>query len=199
MPAPARRLLEESLAIFREIANKSGLAWSLSFLGKMAGHEGDFTRARAFLEESLELARQLSDRTGICATLWTMGDVTLAEGNHEAARGLYREVMAMLQAMSSTTRLRNLLKSLARLAAAEGKVESAARLLGCFDALSQKSAGENSSIMNVDKSNALTEDTWQRREAVLARGVLGEVAFATAWEQGRGMTLQEALDEALRG
>jgi predicted ATPase/signal transduction histidine kinase len=197
--APARRLLEESLAIFREIANKSGLAWSLSFLGKMAGHEGDFTRARAFLEESLELARQLSDRTGICATLWTMGDVTLAEGNHEAARGLYREVMAMLQAMSSTTRLRNLLKSLARLAAAEGKVESAARLLGCFDALSQNSAGENSSIMNVDKSNALTEDTWQRREAVLARGVLGEVAFATAWEQGRGMTLQEALDEALRG
>jgi hypothetical protein len=56
-------------------------------------------------------------------------------------RALYREVMAMLQAMSSTTRLRNLLMSFARLAAAEGQMEAVARLLGCFDALSQKRSG----------------------------------------------------------
>ncbi|HEX8234481.1 MAG TPA: tetratricopeptide repeat protein [Abditibacteriaceae bacterium] len=197
-PAPARRLLEESLAIFREIANKSGLAWSLSFLGKMAGHARDFARARAFLEESLELARQLSDRAGICATLWNLGDVALAEGDHAAARNLYHEVMSMLQAMSSTTRLRNMLKSFARLAAVEGQMESVARLLGCFDALSQNPVDKNSLNEKPGKSGVPSQDTWQRREAVLARGVLGDVAFAIAWEQGRVMTLQEALDEALR-
>jgi tetratricopeptide (TPR) repeat protein len=196
--APSRRLLEESLAIFREIANKSGVAWTLSFLGKMAGQGRDFARARVFLDESLELARLLSDRTCICATLWNLGDVALAEGNHDAARGYYREVLAMLQAVSGTARLRNLLKSFARLAAAAGKMESAARLLGRFDALNRNMADEISGSNDASENCAPAEDTWQGREAVLARGVLGEVAFATAWEQGSGMTLQEALEEALQ-
>jgi hypothetical protein len=164
----------------------------------MAGHAGEFDRAHALLEESLELARQLSDRAGICATLWNLGDVALAEGDHAAARALYREVMTMLQAMSSTTRLRNLLMSFARLAAAEGKMEAVARLLGCFDALSQNAPGDNSHGSNPERRDAPAQETWQSREAVLARGVLGEVAFATAWEQGCVLTLQEALHEALR-
>jgi hypothetical protein len=100
--------------------------------------------------------------------------------------------MAMLQASSSKTRLRSLLMSFARLAAAEGQMETAARLLGCFHALNENTPGENP-----DKNDVPTRYTWQSREAVLARGVLGEVAFATAWEQGCVLTLQEALDEAL--
>jgi hypothetical protein len=166
--------------------------------GKDGSHAGDFARAHALLEESLELARQLSDRAGICATLWNLGDVALAEGDPAAARGFYREVMAMLQAMSSTTRLRNLLLSFARLAAAEGHLEAVARLLGCFHTLSENSPSENSLDGNSARSDVATQDTRQSREAVLARGVLGEVAFATAWEQGCVLTLQEALHEALR-
>ncbi len=187
-PAPAHRLLEDALATFRELENKSGLASSLSFLGKMAGHERNFALARARLEESLELARQLGHRGTISSTLWNLGDVALAEGDHATARAWYREVMTTLQTMSNSARLRLLLRSFARLAAAEGRMESAARLLGAFDAL----AGKQSSGVSA------APETWQRREAILARGVLGEIAFATAWEQGRAMPLQQALDEALQ-
>ena len=189
-PAPARRLLEECLVIFREIENKSGIARTLCFLGKIARHAQDFALARDRLHESLELARQLGDRGHSSSALWNLGDVALAEGDHEAARAFYQEVMTILQTLSNTARLRDLLKSFACLAAAQGQMERVARLLGAF------AAGSES--QNEAAAPPLTEDLWQRREALLARGVLGEVAFAAAWDQGHAMTLPQALDEALQ-
>jgi predicted ATPase/signal transduction histidine kinase len=196
-PAPARQNLEECLAIFRDIENKSGIAWSLSFLGKMAGHERDFPTARAFLDESLELARQLGDRWNVAATLWNLGDVSLAQNDQAGARDLFREVTTMLQAMNNGASLRALLRSFARLAVAQGQMESVARLLGTYDALSEN-PNENWAETISTETASLAEDTGQRREAVLARGVLGEVAFAALWEQGRALTLQQAFDECLR-
>jgi hypothetical protein len=88
--------------------------------------------------------------------------------------------------------------SFARLAAAEGQMEVVARLLGYFHALSENTSNQNSSGSYSNSNDILAQGTWQSREAILARGVLGEVAFATAWEQGCALTRQEAFDEALR-
>ena len=63
--AAARPLLEEALAVAREIGNRRITAWALAHLGFVSYHLGDCPAARALGEESLALARALDERWGI--------------------------------------------------------------------------------------------------------------------------------------
>src|SRR5262249_37922559 len=49
--AEARPLLEEALALFRELADAAGVRWMLNALGWAAYGAGDFAAARGFFEE----------------------------------------------------------------------------------------------------------------------------------------------------
>src|SRR5207248_1784979 len=60
----ARALFEESLAIFRELADRDGIARSLNYLGNVAIEQGEYSAAHALYEESLAIRRQLGDRRG---------------------------------------------------------------------------------------------------------------------------------------
>src|SRR5208282_1687155 len=61
----ARALEEESLAIRRELGDRSGIAGSLGNLGNVASGQGDYPAARALYEGSLAIRRELGDRIGI--------------------------------------------------------------------------------------------------------------------------------------
>jgi len=54
----ARRRLEESLELGRQLAISRGVVWSLYFLAQHALAQGDARRARTTFAESLRLARQ---------------------------------------------------------------------------------------------------------------------------------------------
>ena len=65
------RVLQESLAIRRELGDRQGISGSLNNLGKIAYDQGDFPAARALLEESLAIKRELGEQRGIagkCST-----------------------------------------------------------------------------------------------------------------------------------
>ena len=60
--ATARARFETSLALWREIGDKRGIATALNDLGWVAWRQGDYTVARALSEESLALWRGDSER-----------------------------------------------------------------------------------------------------------------------------------------
>ena len=68
----ARALLEESLAIFRELGDKRGIAWSLIGLAEVAQAQGDPEKARALLEEARPIGqgRTLAWRRDISFLRW---------------------------------------------------------------------------------------------------------------------------------
>jgi len=68
-----------------------------------------------------------------------------------------------------------------------GRPELAARLLGAADALLLALGQSRDSIDSFD----------QDRIVAAIRAQFGEEAFATAWEAGRAMTLEQAIEEAL--
>ena len=72
----AQNLLEESLLIFREINDKSGIAWSLYGLGVVSLFHGDSNTARAFFEESLDFFRKLGHRGSTAWLVNNLGHVT---------------------------------------------------------------------------------------------------------------------------
>jgi tetratricopeptide (TPR) repeat protein len=68
----ARSLFAESLAIRRELGDRSGIAASLNSLGNLASTRGEQGSARSLYEESLAIRRESGTRTALppVSTIW---------------------------------------------------------------------------------------------------------------------------------
>lgn len=89
---------EESVALFREIGERRGLAHSLAFLGYLH-RASDPGRARALLEESLALCRAEGNQPGLVYALCCLGRLAL-EGDHSAeARASFEESLEIARSL----------------------------------------------------------------------------------------------------
>jgi predicted ATPase/class 3 adenylate cyclase len=93
--AMARSLLEESLAIQRQLGDKADIAASLSNLGTAAIHQGDIVVARSLLEEGLAIRRELGDKVDIAGSLNDLGSAAMQQGDYVMARSLLEESLAI--------------------------------------------------------------------------------------------------------
>jgi predicted ATPase len=84
--ARAQALFEESLALFRETADKFGIATSESVLGHLAALNGDHQRAGELLEDGLALQRELGNDESIALVYNFLGQIPLSEGDPERAQ-----------------------------------------------------------------------------------------------------------------
>jgi len=91
----ATRQCEESLALFRELNDRRGMAVSLSVLGYAAQRRGENNTARALLEESLTIGRTLGDRQSIARSLCFLATEADSRGDYIAARAMYEESLAI--------------------------------------------------------------------------------------------------------
>lgn len=88
--AEANRLADESLALFRELGDKSGMAWVLVDKGWNTFAPAESNKGESFTTESLKLFREIGDQRGIAMALWV-----LAAPNHLKVRPA--EAAAMLE------------------------------------------------------------------------------------------------------
>jgi ATP/maltotriose-dependent transcriptional regulator MalT len=193
-----RSLLEESLSIYRELGdNAHGLARTLLYTGIRDQILGNAAAARAYFDESLELFRGLGDKMYVGTSMWFLARAQIDDGDHAAARAHLKEILETFQPpryRSSRYRWLNrwflprVLEGVAHLAAAEGEMAQALRLAGAAAALRAAiGAGE------APPFRAYVERRLER--AWLA---LGEKAGAKAFEEGRALTPEEALSEAMQ-
>ncbi|HZP83186.1 MAG TPA: tetratricopeptide repeat protein [Chthonomonadaceae bacterium] len=202
--ALARSLWEKCLRMQREYRDQRGIAGSLSSLGHVAYNQGDYAQARPLLEESLAMQRELGDKHGMVDTLSLLGHVAREVGEYERAGAWYQEGLRLHLEMGEAQQMALSLEDLATLAGWQAQepnadlrqwAERAAQLLGAAETLRQTSSRTPSSPD--PEAYARMVDT--------ARAVLGEEGFAAlgeetivaAWEQGRAMSVEEALDFAL--
>ena len=95
MPEPSRST-EESLALFRELGNIEGIAFSLDGLAVLLIlSQGDQATGRALLEESLALCREVGHKEGIARALGLLGQVALLQGDAVKARSLLEESLVL--------------------------------------------------------------------------------------------------------
>jgi non-specific serine/threonine protein kinase len=91
----AKTLLQESLDVCRELADKPVAGYALLTLGFLAHNEGDYAGAVTFLEESLQLFREVRDRFGMTLVLAGLGLTVLYLGDDERASALCEESLAL--------------------------------------------------------------------------------------------------------
>jgi len=87
----AERFLKQSLSLYEELADQSGIAASLNALAVSARDRGDYSAAQTYFERSLACWRLLSDRLAIARCLHNLSNVVKVRGDYPRAQWALRE------------------------------------------------------------------------------------------------------------
>jgi len=225
--AAGKRLLQESLALYREIDDPhsaahvlGALAWlsleqghypdaeglareaadcaqatgdrmllfrSLCWLAIALRGQGLSAEAREFYEQSLAQARELGAPWEIGSVLKEIGRAECDEGRHDLAEKHFAESLAILHGLGNRAGVIDSLEGLAGVAAATAAPRRAARLWGAADA----SRHEIASVRSAG------EGITYERQMKPVREILTAEAFDRAWDEGRAMSLDDAVRYAL--
>ena len=178
---------EESLALRRSIGDTWGIAWSLHDLGLIALGQADCRRSEARLLEALALLRQLNHQRGVAWSLNGLGAVALATGNTAGARALIAEALALRLEHGDKRGIAESLEYLASIARVSGEAELDARLLGAAAKMREAIGAPCWPVERVR----------QEAETAAARRALGRAGFDASWAEGRQMTVESAIADAL--
>lgn len=185
--AIARERYEEALAIHREVGQSGGIVTTLLDLGSIAIEDGHLVDAETHIEESLVASRALGLQQWIAYGLWQRGRLCRKRGQLSNARVYFGESLKLASWLGDAFLGISLVGETANLAVASGNLERAVALRGAETALQ---AGGNIVIAPI----FLAEE---EEMLARARAVLSEEQFTRFWNQGQGMTLEEALAGAL--
>jgi len=101
----ARQLLEQSLALYRALNDRSGSARALRLLGFVQRLLGDYDGAWQLCQESLSIRRALGDRDGVAECLSELGWAATLQARYEEGEQLIRESLALYQEIGGRARV----------------------------------------------------------------------------------------------
>lgn len=183
----AVHLHDRSIALARELGHTFGVAHTLFALADVVRAQGNPGRAATLLEESLVLFRRSESAWGIVHTLARLGSLACEAGEAGRASRFYGESLRLAQRAGLKPDIAPCLEGLARVAAMQGRMERVARLCGAAAALRGDSGWPLSPATQAE----------HERTVRAASKELEEGAFASAWAEGREMTIEQAATYAL--
>jgi tetratricopeptide (TPR) repeat protein len=186
--AQARTLIAESLRQFRAEQNSAGIAWGLNTLGHVEQLQGEYTRAAELQSECLRLFNEVQ-LEGMVWALEGLGQVALAQGALAEASMHFVEGLRSARELGFTHGVAWCLAGLGSVAASEKQPQRAARLWGAAEALRKAIGTRAASASRVIYEQAVAS----------ARTQLDPSTLAASWAEGRAMTVEEAIAEALGG
>ena len=224
--ASGRLRAEEALELHRELQDEWGTAFSLLMFAYAVGQDGDWPRAQELFGESVQRFGILRDEyyelRAARAHAWAFYE----GGDLERSRELYEDILSRARATNHEFAEAIALSQLADIAVDEGRVADAVSLLkeshrilceindllliaagvGRFASALAIAGRAAIAAQVLSCSMALMEELgakppWfiriSRKTLVLIHTQLDDTAFADAWEQGLGMTAEEAVALAL--
>ena len=219
--------IRESLALDRELGDRSGIASDLLAIAWILCLQKDFETAREHLQQSLIIAQELGDAAQLARVYALLGDVAIGQGNHEQARhylGESKAAFGKLGDISSIASVDHGMGQIAlhqrRLKEAEqcfiaslnGKAEVADKLgmvtalegLACLAAvqsLPSKAAqlwGACEALRRaIGTPRPDTEQTFCDPYITMVRTQLRERVFVSTYQAGEAMSLEQAVAYAL--
>jgi predicted ATPase/DNA-binding CsgD family transcriptional regulator len=110
----AESLLQESLALYRELEDQPGIAFALSMLGSVAWTKGHMVAARTLTEEALAISRQVDDMERAANSLFILGLLSSSQGEYARARALFEESLALQRKLQNKRGIAHTLSQLAQ-------------------------------------------------------------------------------------
>jgi tetratricopeptide (TPR) repeat protein len=179
--------LDEAMFLWQ--SNRRANIWDNPKIAKslILSARGDYEQAYELLQGALATAQETGNRM---SQLWLrvrLGYVALRAGNLVEAHDLFIETTREFHKDGYTIGAIFALEGIATLLIATGKPEKAARLIGCADATREKIPDVRPLIEEADM--------YRNMAAILSR--IGSSGFEVTYDEGRSMTLDEAVTYAL--
>jgi predicted ATPase/DNA-binding NarL/FixJ family response regulator len=222
----AARTIRKSLAIWRQLSNRQGVADALSNLGYVMLCQSDYATAQTLYSESLDLNRSLHNDQGRADCLSHLGTAAFYEGDYHRAEQLHAESLGIWQELGDIEGLAYALYHLGdaylalgnQLAAAQrytaslrasGELSWPIGLVGacegaaCLLAQSQPHTAIQLASFAAQMRQLVAIPSAPDRAAVLdqylqqARRGIEKDAYAIAWAAGKGLSAQDAAKLAI--
>ena len=113
-------LVEEALALYRDLGDTRGVVRSLDSLGTIAVLRGDLSQAFAVGREILDLVDRGEDTRGTCGALYLLGRASAENGDLASARSCFEEQLTVAGISSDRSHVALALSGLAELDLLEG-------------------------------------------------------------------------------
>ena len=126
----AKAAWEQSLDLYREVGDTTGVARTIGELGSVAASEQDYERAASLYEESASLFRSIGDRMRLASVLGNLGAIANIRGDYERGRPLIEEALALNRELGAKDDTALNLHNLGSVALREGRYADSAALLG---------------------------------------------------------------------
>ncbi|HMA37699.1 MAG TPA: tetratricopeptide repeat protein, partial [Chloroflexia bacterium] len=122
----AVNLLEQSVALSREVDDQRGVAQALTNLIWALGHQGAYARAGPYGEESLAISRALGNKRELVHALYNLGCLAIWSNNPTPAAGFLAEGLGLARERGDSMLLAQILNALGDVARLEGDYGQAA-------------------------------------------------------------------------
>jgi non-specific serine/threonine protein kinase len=179
---------EEALAHFRAEGDRANEALTLYHFAIVTWGRGDLVRAIDLSEEALVIQRAIRDRWGAIHSLSYLGLFMTLASRSDRAVEILRESLRLRREVGVSEGLARGLANVATLAVGCGQPLAAARLFGA----------EETAHEIIGSIRELPERSAHESAMAAAVEALGADAFRSAWQAGRELTLDQAIEEAIR-
>jgi predicted ATPase/DNA-binding XRE family transcriptional regulator len=184
--AAAEECLDEANLLFQQLNIHRG-SHLLSGLGQIALIGGDYDQARLYFQEAARISNELGSRIDYLWTTSRLGHAELLAGNITKARQIFGEVLHSFQEDGSQIGVVFTLEGMSSLYVTMGNGASAARLLGWADMTREMICDTRPRLEQVDIEKVIA--------ACIAK--MGKEEFSNAYEDGKKLTLDQAVAYAL--
>jgi non-specific serine/threonine protein kinase len=184
----AETALAEAIDLARPLGAHPLAGVALYWRGLAAQPRGDHALARECFEASVDIGHRLGSAIAVAHPLYRLAWLECDLGEHDTARALFAESLGLLSRANDRWGLVQVLDGLAAVALAREGPARAVRLLAAATVLRE---GMGIAI----------PAAWQashERMLDTCRASLGADALEAAWAEGRVMTLDRVLEEAVR-
>jgi non-specific serine/threonine protein kinase len=222
----AVRLCEESLALYKELGDRRGVAESLVWMSVAQRNRGELAQATTLVEATRDIYTELGDESGVAEALRNLSIIARNLGQTGRAVALGEESLTAFEALGDERHIARGRTQLGLAVLQKGDLSRARRLfieglyghgrvgdrwfvghalLGLAAVYSAEEEDERAvrllgavSVVHATLGTPLTPAGRDTFERLHREklSVLGPVAFSAAWESGRDLSLEQVLSEA---
>lgn len=180
---------DEAIAIARELGDETSLVRALNNQAMVYYHEGMYAPARLILEESNGVCRRLNSVWDIIAAQWTLSSVAREQGDLDLADRAICEVLEICRSNPSFRwGVSNVLMTVSYLFVERDDARTAVRLISASEAIGAALGYHPVPVLLID----------HERYKARALEMLAESVFHESWEEGRILTIEAAIELAIR-
>jgi predicted ATPase/class 3 adenylate cyclase len=180
----AKQYYEQSLALSQEAGENWVMTASLHNLGWLNYIQGDIEAAQPLFEKAVNNMRQLRSKLDIANGLGNLGLIAIQKHEAERARELQTESLAIRQELGLLFDMLISFSGFASVLRLEGQAITAARLQGFVTAR----------LKQLERKIDFMEQADFERTAADLTATLGEAGYRQAFEAGKLLTLEQALE-----